>query len=118
MCMRREELEYSTEEEVANNDAYVAPPVNRFRTNYKILHMMQTAWSLEQKIRSVYAFTHRPGNRRTLASFAKLTPQMLADCYNVVAEHKRLEQSRGIKRTSLLQFVARWMPCRLQRRTF
>ena len=25
MCMRREELEYSTEEEVANNDAYVAP---------------------------------------------------------------------------------------------
>ena len=26
MCMRREELEYSMEEEVANNDAYVAPP--------------------------------------------------------------------------------------------
>ena len=90
MCMRREELEYSTEEEVANNDAYVAPPVNRFRTNYKLLHMMQTSWSLEQKIRSVYAFTHRPGNRRTLASFATLTPQMLADCYNVVAEHKTI----------------------------
>ena len=47
MCMRREELEFSTEEEVANNDAYVAPPVNRFRTNYKLLHMMQTSWSLE-----------------------------------------------------------------------
>ena len=86
--MRREELEYSTEEEIANNDANVAPPVNRFGTNYKLLHMMQTSWTLEQKIRSVYAFTHRAGNRRMLASFAKLTPQMLADCYNVVAEHK------------------------------
>ena len=51
---------------------------------------MQTSWSLEQKIRSVYAFTHRPGHRRTLAAFAKLTPQMLADCYNVVAEHKTI----------------------------
>ena len=26
MCMRKEELEYSTEEELANNDIYKAPP--------------------------------------------------------------------------------------------
>ena len=44
----------------------------------------------EQKIRSVFAFTNRPGNRRTLAAFAKLTPQMLEDCFNVVAEHKTI----------------------------
>ena len=90
MCMRRVELEYSMTEEVASNDIYKAPPVNRFRTNYKVLHMMQSTWTLEQKIRSVYAFTHRPGNRRTLSSFAKLTPQMLADCFKVVAEHKTI----------------------------
>ena len=90
MCMRREELEYSTQEEEVNNDVYAAPPCNRFRTNYKMLHMMQTTWSLEQKIRSVYAFTHRSGNRRTLVSFAKLWPQMLADCFNIIAEHKNI----------------------------
>ena len=53
MCKRKEELEYSMPEEVANNDIYKAPPVNRFRTNYKVLHMMQSTWTLEQKIRSV-----------------------------------------------------------------
>ncbi len=90
MCMRREELEYSTTEEAARNYIYRAPPVNRFRTNYVILHMMQTTWSLEQKIRSVYAFTHRPGNRRTLTCFAKISPQMLAYCFKVVAEHKHI----------------------------
>ena len=90
MCMRREELEYSTEEELRNNDVYAAPVVNRFRTNYKLLHMFQTSWSLEKKIRSVYSFTHRGGNRRILQSFAKLTPQMLADCYTTVAEHKTI----------------------------
>ena len=90
MCMRREEHEYSTAEEIAKNQIYKAPSVNRFRTNYKILHMMQTTWGLEQKIRSVYAFTHRPGNRRALASFAKLTPQMLSDCFRVVMEHKNI----------------------------
>ena len=52
--------------------------------------MYNTSWSLEQKIRSVYSFTHRQGNRRTLASFSKLSPQMLADCYTVVAEHKTI----------------------------
>ena len=88
--MRREELEYSTEEEMENNELYAAPPINRFRSNYKILHMFQTTWSLESKIRSVYSFTHRKGNRRTLASFAKLTPQMLADCYQTVADHKTI----------------------------
>ena len=35
MCMNKEELEYNMPEEVANNDIYEAPPVNRFRTNYK-----------------------------------------------------------------------------------
>ncbi len=90
MCMRREELEYSTEMETARNDTYVAAPINRFRENYKILHLFNTSWSLEQKIRSVYSFTHRKGNRRTLASFSKLSPQMLADCYTVVAEHKNI----------------------------
>ena len=72
MCMRREELEYSTQEEEAGNGICAAHPVNRFRTNYKMLHMMQTAWSVEQKSRSVYAFTTRTGNRRTLASFCKV----------------------------------------------
>ena len=90
MCMRREELEYSTNDEIAVNDIYVAPPINRCRDNYKILHMFNTSWSLEQKIRSVYSFTRRKGNRRSLLSFSKLTPQMLADCYTVVAEHKSI----------------------------
>ena len=90
LCMRREELEYSTEEEVASNKTFSAPPVNRFRNNYKLLHIMQTSWSLEQKIRSVYAFAHRSGNRRTLSNFAKLSPQMLSDCYTTVAEHKSI----------------------------
>ena len=60
-------------------DIYKAPPVNRFRTNYNMLHMLQSTWTLEQKIRSVYAFTGRPGNRRTLSYLSKLSPQMLAD---------------------------------------
>ena len=52
--------------------------------------MMQATWTLEQKIQSVYAWTHRPGNRGMLSSVAKLTPQMLADCLHVVAEHKTI----------------------------
>merc|ERR1712197_194945 len=79
MCMRKEELEYSTPEEVANNDIYKAPPVNRFRTEYKMLRMMQTTWTLEAKIRSVYAFTSRAGNRRTLSALSKLSPQMMEE---------------------------------------
>ena len=59
MCVNKEELEYSMPEEVANNDIYKAPPVNRFRTNYKMLGMMQTTWALETKIQSVYASTNR-----------------------------------------------------------
>ena len=39
MCMRGEELEYSMTEEVASNAIYKAPPVNRFRLNYRLLHM-------------------------------------------------------------------------------
>ena len=77
-------------EEVANHDIYKAPLVNRFRTNYKLLHMTQSTWTLEQKIRSVYAFTGRPGNRRVLPSLSKMSPHMLAECYNVVAEHKTI----------------------------
>ena len=77
-------------EAVASNDTYNAPPVNRFRTNYTVLHMMPSTWALGQTIRSVYAFAHRPGNRRTLPSFAKLTPQLLVECFNVVAEHKTI----------------------------
>ena len=49
MRMRREELEYSTTEEVASNDIYKAPPVNRFRTNYKVLRMMQSTWTLGRR---------------------------------------------------------------------
>ena len=52
--------------------------------------MFHTTWALEQKIRSVYSFTRRRGNYRMLATVSKLTPQMLADCYTAVAEHKTI----------------------------
>ena len=55
-----------------------------------MLRMMQTTWSWELKIRPVYAFIHRANNRRLLAYFAKLLPQMLAHCLNAVAEDENI----------------------------
>ena len=90
LCCRREELEYRTAREVANNEPCAALPVNRFRSNYKVLRVLRTFWDLHSKIRSVYAFTSRRGNSRALRSLSKLTPQMLSDCFSTLAGHKNL----------------------------
>ena len=90
LCCRREELEYRTQQEVENNEPCVTLPVNRFRSNYKVLHVLRTFWDLHSKIRSVYAFTSRRGNSKALRSLSKLTPQMLAVCFSTLAGHKSL----------------------------
>ena len=90
MCLRREELEYSTAEEETRQEPYQAPPINRWRNDHKALHIMRTVWGMDSKIKSVYAYTHRPGNMKTMASLSKLTPETLAECYATASEHKTI----------------------------
>ena len=92
MLLRREELDYRTPSEIAANVVRKLPGENRFRLdcNYPVLHVLRTFWDLHHKIRSVYSFTARRQNAKSLRTLSQLTPQTLADCYTTVAEHKNL----------------------------
>ena len=76
---RREELEYSTEEELAANAPYSAPPINRVRSNYITFHLMCSFRSLSEKIKTVYAHARRPTNMKAMSTVAKLNPAIIAE---------------------------------------
>ena len=90
MCLRKEELEYSTESEMTCQKIYKAPPINRWRNNHKSLHMFRTVWSMDAKIKGAYLHASRPANRKTMQAVCKLTPETLAECYATASEHKTI----------------------------
>jgi len=76
MLWRREELEYTLPGEP---EPFIARPINRFRENWYVLHLVASFWQRTETTKSIHTFLKTPGAFGYTKALADLSPDMLQD---------------------------------------
>ena len=84
--LQREELEYSTREELSRGEIYVAPDVCRFR-HPQILFLIASVWRFAEALTAVNAWVRKPKMYKLLSVLMKLSPEVFRDAMLDVAQN-------------------------------
>ena len=84
--LQREELEYSTEEEMSLGEIYVAPEVCRFR-HPQILFLIASVWRFAEALTAVNAWVRKPKMYKLLKVLLNLSPEVFRDAMLDVAQN-------------------------------
>ena len=84
--LQREELEYSTQEEMSRGEIYVAPEVCRFR-HPQILFLIASVWRFSKALTAVNAWVRKPKMYKLLSLLLKLSPEIFRDAMLDVAQN-------------------------------
>ena len=82
----REELEYSTQEEISRGEIYVKPEVCRFR-HPQILFLIASVWRFAEALTAVNAWVRKPKMYGLLSQLLKLSPELFRDAMLDVAKN-------------------------------
>ena len=72
----REELEYDLPED---EEPFRASPVNRFRSDWYVLHLVHSFWRVTETTRSIHSGLKKPGAFGYSCALANLTPDLLQE---------------------------------------
>ena len=76
MLWRREELEYTI---AGETEKFVANPINRFRTDWYVLHLVVSFWQRTETTKSTHTWLKTPGAFGYTKALADLSPEMLEE---------------------------------------